>query len=259
MNHYLTRKIATMSQYISIIKRQASRLRLSGIGNNIPQLLEEAQQKSPSYDEFIHNLFAYEVKAREAKQLLIKLKLAKLPLNHDLQNYDFNFTSGLSPTQLNQLRELNWLDQCYNIMFSGPSGTGKTFISAGLAYDAIKQGHKVYFRNINDILATLRLKEITPNAAKEYKRLTEAQLIIIDDVMTLPLGKDDGNRFFVFINQIYETTSFIITTNKSPAEWAKSLDDETLATALLDRLLYKCQLIQLQGKSYRLQNRQTIF
>ena len=76
---------------------------------------------------------------------------------------------------------------------------------------------------------------------------------------TLPLNKEDGNRFFVFINQIYETTSFIITTNKSPAEWAKSLDDETLATALLDRLLYKCQLILLKGNSYRMQNRKTIF
>jgi len=248
-----------MSQYIPQIKRQTTRLRLPGIGANITKLLQEAEQNSPSYDEFIYNLFAEEVKGREAKQLQLKLKLAKLPVNHDLENYDFNFTSGLSATQLNQLRELNWLDQCYNIMFSGPSGTGKTFISAGLCYDAIKRGYKAYFRGMNDILVTLRLKDVTPTAMKEYKRLNEAQLIIIDDVMTLPLGRDDGNRFFVFVNQVYETTSFIITTNKSPAEWAKSVDDETLATALLDRLLYKCQLIQLQGKSYRIQNRQTIF
>ena len=248
-----------MSQYIPQIKRQATRLRLPGIGANIIKFLQEAEQNSPSYDEFIHNLLAEEVKGREAKQLMMKLKLAKLPVNHDLENYDFTFTSGLSATQLNQLRELNWLDQCYNIMLSGPSGTGKTFISAGLCYDAIKRGYKAYFRGMNDILVTLRLKDLTPTAMKEYKRLNEAQLIIIDDVMTLPLGRDDGNRFFVFINQIYETTSFIITTNKSPAEWAKSVDDETLATALLDRLLYKCQLIQLQGKSYRIQNRQTIF
>ena len=248
-----------MSQYIPLIKRQATRLRLSGIGGNITSLLEEAEQNSPSYDEFIHNLFAYEVKGREAKQLMMKMKLARLPVNHDLETYDFNFASGLSTTQLNQLRELNWLDQCYNIMLSGPSGTGKTFIAAGLGYDAIGRGYKAYFRGMNDILATLRLKELTPTAAKEFKRLSEAQLIVIDDVMTLPLGREDGNRFFVFINQIYETTSLIITTNKSPAEWARSVDDETLATALLDRLLYKCQLIQLQGKSYRMQNRQTIF
>ena len=248
-----------MSQYIPQIKKQATRLRLSGISASIASLLDEAQQNSPSYDEFIYTLFAHEVKGREAKQLLLKMKLAKLPLNHDLEQYDFAFASGLSATQLNQLRELNWLDQCYNIMLSGPSGTGKTYIAAGLCHDAIRRGYRAYFRGMNDILTTLRLKDMTPSAAKEFKRLSEAQLIIIDDVMTLPLGRDDGNRFFVFINQIYETTSFIITTNKSPAEWAKSVDDETFATALLDRLLYKCQLIQLQGKSFRLQNRQTIF
>jgi DNA replication protein DnaC len=248
-----------MSQFVPLIKRQATRLRLSGIGGNITRLLEEAEQNSPSYDEFIYNLFSEEVRGREAKQLTVRMKLAKLPLSHDLDFFDHKYSSGLSATQLNHLRELNWLDQCYNIMFSGPSGTGKTFISAGLCFVAIRRGYKAYFRGMNDILSCLRMKDHTPTAAREFKRLTEAQLIVIDDVMTLPLGRDDGNQFFVFINQIYETTSFIITTNKSPAEWARSVDDETLATALLDRLLFRCQLIQLQGKSYRMQNRQTIF
>jgi len=164
-----------MSQYISLIKRQATRLRLSGIGGNITTLLQEAEQNTPSYDEFTYNLFSYEVKGREAKQLALKMKLAKLPLNHDLEAYDFNFASGLAATQLNQLRELNWLDQCYNIMLSGPSGTGKTFISSGLCYDALQRGYKAYFRGMNDILATLRLKELTPTAGREFKRLSEAQ------------------------------------------------------------------------------------
>jgi DNA replication protein DnaC len=121
-----------MSQYIPQIKRQAARLRLSGISASIMRLLEEAQQNSPSYDEFIYNLFDHEVKGREAKQLMLKMKLAKLPLNHNLDCYDFTFASGLSATQLNQLRELNWLDQCYNIMLSGPSGTGKPLYQPSL-------------------------------------------------------------------------------------------------------------------------------
>lgn len=70
---------------------------------------------------------------------------------------------------------------------------------------------------------------------------------------------DDISQFFVFINQVYETTSMIISTNKFPSEWANSLDYVTLATALLDRLLYKRQLIQLKEKSYRMQNRKTFF
>lgn len=251
-----------MSQYTQLIKSQATRLRLSGIGGNLTILLNQAQKTSPSYDEFLHNLFAFEVKERDSKQELLRMKMARLPLDHDLEHYDYSYTTGLNPTQLSQLRELNWVDQCYNLMLSGPSGSGKTYISAGLGYDAVRKGYKAYFRNMSDILTTLRLKDVTPTSAKEFKRLCEAHLIIIDDVMTLAVNKEDGNRFFVFINQIYETTSFVITTNKSPAEWARSLDDETLATALLDRLLYKCQLVQMQlnnGKSYRMQNRKTIF
>jgi len=185
-----------MSQYIPQIKKHATRLRLSGISSNITNLLLDAQNHSPSYDEFVFNLFSYEVKERETKQQLLRMKLAKLPVNHNLEEYDHSFTCGLNPTQLNQLRELNWLDQCYNIMLTGPSGTGKTYISAGLGYDAIQRGYKAYFRNISDILSTLRLKDVSPNAAKEFKRLTEAQLIIIDDVMTLPVNREDGNRFF---------------------------------------------------------------
>jgi len=248
-----------MSQYIHLIKKQATRLRLSSLSNNISSLIEEAEQQAPSYDELIHHLLDFEIRERDHKQRLLRMKIAKLPLNHDLEHYDFRFSSGISPTQLKQLRELNWLENCYHILMNGPSGTGKTFLSAGLGYDAIKRGYKVCFRNINDILSILRLKELTPTAQKEYKRLSEAQLIVIDDVMTLPIEKADGNRLFVFINQLYESASFIITTNKSPAQWAQALDDEVLATALLDRLLYKCQLIQLQGKSYRMQNRKEIF
>jgi DNA replication protein DnaC len=248
-----------MNEHITQIKQCATRLRLPGIGGSITDLIAKAEREHPSYEEFIHSLLRFEVGRREEKQLELRIKAAQLPLVHDLDVYDFAFTTGISPTQLNQLRELNWLEQCYNIMLTGPSGTGKTFIAAGLAYEAIKHGYKAYFRGMNEILETLRLKDVSQSAALEHKRLCASQLIVIDDVMVLAINKEEGNRFFVFINQIYESTSFIITTNKSPAEWAKSLDDEVLATALLDRLLYKCQLIPLQGKSYRMQNRKNIF
>ena len=187
-----------MSQYIPQIKKHATRLRLSGIGSNITNLLLEAQNDAPSYDEFVFKLFSHEVKEREAKQQLLRMKLARLPVNHDLEQYDHSFTSGLNPTQLNQLRELNWLDQCYNIMLTGPSGTGKTYISAGLGFDAVQRGYKAYFRNISDILSTLRLKDVSQNAAKEFKRLAEAQLIIIDDVITPTLSDITKKNIYYF-------------------------------------------------------------
>ncbi len=77
--------------------------------------------------------------------------------------------------------------------------------------------------------------------------------------MLFPVEKATAVTLFNFINQLYEKTSFIITTNKKPAEGAEMLGDEVLATALLDRLLYRCEIINLSGKSYRIQNRKTIF
>ena len=105
----------------------------------------------------------------------------------------------------------------------------------------------------------LKMKEITRTALTEYRRLDKANLIVIDDIMLFPVEKNQAVNLFSFINQLYENISFIITTNKMPADWAKLLDDEVLATALLDRLLYRCEVINLTGKSYRMKNRKPFF
>ncbi|MDI9550745.1 MAG: ATP-binding protein [Bacteroidota bacterium] len=168
-------------------------------------------------------------------------------------------SNGLSLVQLKQLRELHWLEDSYNILFAGPSGVGKTFIAAGLCHDAIRRGYRGVFRSMESIIATIKRKDISSAAKKEYKTLTEAQVIVIDDIMNVAVDRDEGNMLFAFINSVYKTTSFIITTNKSPVEWARTLPDEVLGAVLLDRLLYKCELIQLSGDSYRMKHRKTIF
>jgi DNA replication protein DnaC len=106
---------------------------------------------------------------------------------------------------------------------------------------------------------TLKMKDITRSAAADYKRLSKAHLIVIDDIMMFPLDKGIAISLFNFINMLYESTAFIITTNKAPMQWAQLLDDEVLASALLDRLLYRCEVINLSGMGYRMKNRKTIF
>jgi len=105
----------------------------------------------------------------------------------------------------------------------------------------------------------LKMKNITRSATADYKRLCKAHLIVFDDIMMFPLEKEVAVSLFNFINQLYEKTSFVITTNKAPKQWAQMLDDEVLATALLDRLLFRCEVVNLSGNSYRMENRKTIF
>ena len=242
-----------------LIRQYCQQFNISGITKSIDQLVNEAESKSMGYLDYTIHLLHTEAQYRNTRDLNKRMKIAQLPPFCDLSKYDHGFSNGLSITKLHQLEELHWMDQIYNIIFMGSSGTGKTFLSAGLCMQAIKKGYKAYFRTMDNLVSTLKMKEITRSAKAEYKRLLHAQLIVIDDIMLFPVEKKEAVSLFNFINQIYEKTSFIITTNKKPADWAQMLGDEVLATALLDRLLYQCEVINLSGKSYRLQNRKTIF
>lgn len=244
---------------IEQIKQFASHLRLSNLRLNPQEIIHKAQINKPTYMEFTLETLKQEVKIKQEKDLLTRIKRASLPKDHDLDNFDFNFSSGINKTELMQLRELAWMEQNYNLVLMGPSGVGKTFIAAGMVYQAVKAGYKAYFKSMEDVINILSLKEMTASALTWYKRLLKADLLAIDDIMLFPIKKKQAVDFFNLINQLHEKCSIIITTNKSPKQWAEALEDEVLATALLDRILYHCEVIKLNGNSYRMQNRKTIF
>ena len=235
------------------------RYKIMGMAAQVEESVKEAQQQQLSYMGFLLQLFEKEGLHRDIQAKERQLKLARLPKRSNLDIYEDRADSGLSKQRLNTLRELGWLDQLFNMIIMGPSGVGKTFLAAGLCADAIEKGYRAYFRTMEDIVNMLKMKDFARSSMAEYKRLTKANLVIIDDIMLFPIEKNHAVNLFNFINQTYENTSFIITTNKMPAEWAKMLDDEVLATALLDRLLFRCEVINLSGKSYRMENRKTIF
>ncbi len=242
-----------------IIDDYCRQFRTAGISTQIEELIRKAEADACGYWEFTRKLLEAEAQHRHVNEVNRRRKVAGLPRNSDLDHYDHTFNNGLSKARINQLRELQWIDQLYNLMLMGPSGTGKTFLAAGLCADAIEKGYKALFRTMEQLLNTLKLKEVTRSAMIEYRRLEKAHLIVIDDVMLFPVDKSQAVSLFNFINQLYENTAFIITTNKMPAEWAKLLDDEVLATALLDRLLFQCEVINLTGKSYRMEHRKSFF
>lgn len=241
------------------LKDYAGQLRLSGIQDQVEELIQTASEEKCSYLDFSLRLLEVEINQRRQRDLERRIKAAKLPANHDLDHYDYSFVNGISKQQLNQLRECQWLEQIFNVVLMGPSGTGKTMIAAGLCYEALQKGYKAYFRTMEQINEMLTMKDITRSALIEYNKLQKAHLLVIDDIMMFALDKKQAVQLFNLVNHLHEKASFIVTTNKSPEEWVKMLDDEVIATALLDRILYRCEVVRLSGKSYRLQNRETIF
>jgi DNA replication protein DnaC len=234
-------------------------LRLKAIGEQVQQLADQAASNGTSYLDFAAKLLDTEIKHRHSRDLINKIRIAKLPASHDLQQYDCACVEGMSAPRLEQLKELTWLDQNFNLIIMGPSGIGKSFLSAGLCHHAIHQGYKAYFRSMDEIMTTLRMKPVSKTAMTEYRRLNKAHFIVIDDIMMISIARNEANAFFHFVNALHEKVSFIITTNKSPKEWVETIGDEVITTSILDRLLYRCEIIKLTGESYRLKNRKTLF
>ena len=241
------------------LKEYAGQLKLSGIQEQVEELIRKASEEKCSYLDFSLSLLETEINQRRQRDLERRIKAARLPVSHDLDLYDYSFMNGISKQQLSQLRECQWLEQNYNVVLMGPSGIAKTYIAAGLCYDALKKGYKAYFRTMEQINETLIMKDITRSALIEYNKLLKAHLMVIAAIMMFALDKKQAVQLFNFINHLHERASLIVTTNKSPQEWVKMLDDEVIATALLDRILYRCEVVRLSGKSYRLENRKAIF
>ncbi|QEC51499.1 DNA replication protein DnaC [Anseongella ginsenosidimutans] len=244
---------------VETIQKQCQLLRLGAVAYQVEALADQAAGEGISYLQFAQRLLESEIDQRRERDLERRKKAAHLPARHRLEQFDTTGQENLPPARLQQLKELSWLDQQFNIILMGPPGTGKTLLAAGLCHQAIGQGYRAYFRTMQELVDILKARELSARAKTDYRRLCKAQLIVIDDLMMTPQSSTEANLFFHFINQLHEQTSFVITTNKSPKQWVEVLGDEVLTTALLDRLLYRCEVIQHAGQSYRMKHRKSIF
>ena len=199
-----------------------------------------------SYLSFLDHLLEEEVAAKEKRRIQTAMKIAGLPFAKTIEEYDFSFHPHLDKMTVMELFDLTFLAKHENVIFLGPPGVGKTHLAISLAIKACSHGFKVYFTTMNTLIG--KLKE-TQSKGKAY---LSASLVIVDEAGYLPVDSREAYLFFQFISYRYEKSSTIITSNKSFSDWQELFGDAVIASAILDRLLHHCRVINIKGHSYRL-------
>src|SRR5690625_1367915 len=234
-------------------------VRLGEVANHLPLLLEKAEGNDDTHASFLMDVINYEQKRREEKKIERHFKWATFPFRKTLDQFDVEEQKSMSKRQFNQLKELLWIEQLYNLILLGPPGVGKTHLAIGLGIQAINKGFKVIFSSMGDLVHTLKTEEITRKSQTRMKRIRNADLVIIDDLMFMAMNQQEENLFFHLINDLFNISSVILTSNKAPKEWGELLGDPAITTAVLDRILHRVEIIHLNGDSYRMKHRKSIF
>jgi len=222
------------------------RLKLIRAAEVLDTVAARSEDGKVSYLSFLDHLLEEEVAAKEKRRIQTAMKIAGLPFAKTIEEYDFSFHPHLDRKAVMELFDLTFLAKHENVIFLGPPGVGKTHLAISLAIKACSHGFKVYFTTMNTLIG--KLKE-TQSKGKAY---LSASLVIVDEAGYLPVDSREAHLFFQYVSYRYEKSSTIITSNKSFSDWQELFGDAVIASAILDRLLHHCRVINIKGHSYRL-------
>lgn len=187
-----------------------------------------------------------------------RVRKARFPQIKTFKEYDFSLQDGVTADQVNRLCDFVWIEQSFNVVFLGAPGLGKTHLATALGYEAAIAGYSVSFITLDELVRVLKTSEISKLSKTRLTQLRRADLLIIDEIGFMPVSQAEAHLLFSFISACYEHKSLILTSNKGFDGWADFLGDPVIATAILDRIIFKCEIFNLTGEGYRIRHRQTI-
>jgi len=226
-------------------------LKLFGLARSFEERLADSKQSNLSHAEFVGLLVQDEKTYRDNLRLKRLLKKAKLRQESALEDIDYGSARGLSQQVILELANPQWVSAHLNVLLSGPTGIGKSFIACALGNAAARAGYTVLYVRATRLFEMLQQSRGDGSHLKALARLSRVQLLIIDDFLLTPLSEWEQKDLLEVIEDRYQLGSTVVASQCPIKDWHPNIGDPTLADAICDRLLHNAYKIELRGDSMR--------
>ena len=225
------------------LSRRLEQLGLRGVLDRIDEFRDQ--------EECLLRLLDVEEEDRSQRGLQRRLRNAKLGRFRPMADFDWNWPDALDADHLKDILRLDFIEEAANVVLIGSNGIGKTMIAKNLAYQAILKGYTACFITASELLNDLASQETGSALTRRLKKYARWKLLVIDEIGYLAGSNRHGDLLFQLINLRYGEKPIIVTANKKFEEWGSIFPSSTCVSTMVDRIIHKCEIVNIDGDSYR--------
>jgi DNA replication protein DnaC len=239
-----------MSEYTELL-HNLDELELLKIRSFLPEYLDKKKKDSTNIIKVLAELTKYEIEDKSIRISENLIRTAAFPYRKTLHDFDFSFNENIDKGYILDLATLRFVEDNKNVLFVGNPGVGKTHLAVALGILATQNRYSVYFTTAHQLITKLNKAHKENRLEKQLQHFGQYRILIIDEIGYLPIDIQGANIFFQLISKRYGKKSTIITTNMPFGNWGDVFNNNTIASAILDRLLHQAYIVKIVGESYR--------
>ena len=238
-----------MLNHPSIEKLNA--LKLTGMAKAFREQTQTRDIGSISFEERLGLMIDREMTERENRRMALRMKQAKLREQASFENIDYKTARGLDRQLMMSLAACQWVKNRQNILISGPTGAGKTYIACALAHKACLEGYTAVYHRLPRLLTELETAKADGRYGRLLKTFGKTDVLILDDLGLVPVTSQNRRDLLELVEDRHGSRSTIIASQLPVNKWHNAIGDPTLADAILDRLAHNAHKITMKGESMR--------